>query len=134
MSTVQLQSFVMPIGQTGNNSVEILAKDFIGQLAELNTKPEFDYYTREDRGHFRFYPEAGGKIPVSISKTALPLVQGKNVNEKLMWCLKNLVLRSGVSSPEFGANKFLGFGVRGDGGNLETGTINLKQFVEAIAG
>lgn len=135
MNTVQLSSFVRPIGDTGNTSVEIAPQDFVKQLMDLNIKPEFEYYTRDERGHFRFYLQDGnGKVTVAISKAALPNVNGNTIMEKLDWCLKNTVLRSGISSPEFGGHKFLTFGVRGEGGNLQKGTLSIQDYVKAFAG
>lgn len=119
-----------------NQSVVIDAKTFVKDLAALEVKEEFDYYTRENRGHFRFFTEDGKKLCVSISEAGLASAPAKiklseEPSEILMWSLKNLTLRSGVSNTT--GNDYLSFGVTGEG-TLVTGKINLKAFIKAYAG
>lgn len=131
-----LREHVKDITAGNNQSVVISPKDFTKELAELECKEDIDYYTRENRGHFRFFPEEGGKLCVSISEAGLASAPAKiklseNPGEILMWCLKSLTLRSGVSNTT--GNDYLSFGVTGEG-TLVTGKLNLKAFLKAYAG
>ncbi len=121
---------------SGNtNNVVISAKDFTADLGDLDCEEEFDYYTRDNRGHFRFYTKDGQKLPVSVSPAAVEAMpralktDSAEPMDILEHCLGKLTLRSGVSGE---GRPFLSFGVIGEG-NLRTGKVDLKAFIKAWA-
>lgn len=136
METIQLSTLVRPMSDTGNTSVAIDPSSFLKQLVALRINPEIEYYTKADkngdtRGHFRFnLADGSGKVTPAVSAAALASVEGATAADKLGYCLKNLVLRTGTSAE---GNKWLTFGVRG-GGNLVKSTFDIASFVRAYAG